>query len=151
MRGFRSGRALARRRQHGGEIVEFALTFPLLVLLLAGFLELGIALSDASVFADASRAAAREAIRGDAQCAAGARTAADNVLATAVNLWSGGTTYTCAACTIPNDCNTRAAGQGLTVTVSLPYQLRILPNLPDWAGGNSVTISRSTTMRMMPN
>ena len=85
-----------QRCQRGAETVEFTFSALLLLLLLAVFVEVGIAVSDASVFADASRAGARQATVGGTD--AEIRAAADGVLTSAIELWSASPQpYSCTA------------------------------------------------------
>lgn len=137
------------RKQFGGEAVEFAFTLPFLLLLLGGFVEFGIFLADGAVFADASRTAAREAIScGDTVevCNDRARNAADDVLASGIRMWSSETPYDCGGgvCEIVRE-GAGDPGDAVTVTVTLPYQFRLLPRF------GTVQVSGSTQMRMLPN
>lgn len=137
------------RKQFGGETVEFAFTLPFLLLLLGGFVEFGIFLADGAVFADASRAAAREAIScGDtvAACDQRAQDAADDVLASGIRMWSSGTPYVCGGggCDIDRE-GASDPGDTVTVTVTLPYQFRLLPRF------GTVQVSGWTQMRMLPH
>lgn len=69
--------------QRGSSVVEFALTLPVMVLLFAGFLELGIGFSNKAVITDASRAAVREIVRGGSNSVA--TDAANAVLKSAIS------------------------------------------------------------------
>ncbi|MBK1719251.1 TadE family protein [Thiocystis violacea] len=52
-----------RSRQHGGEIVEFAISLPFILLLFFGVVEMSVGFFDQAILTNASRAAARELIR----------------------------------------------------------------------------------------
>jgi Flp pilus assembly protein TadG len=150
--------------QRGGETVEFALfTVPLLVLLFAIFLEFGFAFADKAVITDASRAAAREAIRGGSY--ATAKEAANNVLQSAAT-WGSDLPYQCpdepnacsdeynVCCDIPTGA---VEGELITVTLAFPFKFRILtplsnmailPFLPDLTG---IQLSAQTVMGTQPH
>jgi len=135
-------------RQRGAETVEFAITLPVILILFFAFVEFGIAFCDQAVIANASRAAAREAIKGANVPDKTVYDAADAVLASLSN-WSGGGTYACdtASCPIvPADRSSTAPGQEVRVTITFPFQDSLLSNfvtLPN--------LSASTVMRMLPD
>jgi hypothetical protein len=52
-----------RSRQWGGEVVEFAISLPVILLLFFGIVEMAVGFFDQAILTNASRAAAREAIR----------------------------------------------------------------------------------------
>lgn len=158
-------RAGSPKRQRGGESIEFALfTLPVLVLVLVTFVEFGFAFADRGVIVDASRAAAREAINGSTNaeiCAA-----AEQVLQSA-GAWGSNSRYSCQgacgngfACDIdPSDpFTTTVPGDPITITLTFPFQFRILPPLseirilsflPDLT---NVSLSGETVMRRIePN
>jgi Flp pilus assembly protein TadG len=126
-------RGISPRTQRGGETVEFALfTLPVLVLIFVTFVEFGFGFADKAVIVDASRAAAREAIKGATNteiCAA-----ADQVLASA-GTWGTDAPYSCqgscgSACQIDRSAGTDP-GDPIDVTLTFPFQFRILPPLSE--------------------
>ncbi len=72
------------RHQTGAEIVEFMVTLPLILIVLAVIVDFGVALSDQAILSNSVRAAAREVIQGasDAQ----AQQAADNITSSLLSL-----------------------------------------------------------------
>ena len=103
----------ARRRDRGLAVVEAALLFPLLMLLLFSVIEYGWLFVRIQEIGSAAHVGARTAARSDAT--AGVVTAAvDGVLADA---GITGATVTLS----PSDPQTAAPGQMVTVTINLPY------------------------------
>jgi hypothetical protein len=139
-------RASPLKHQHGADIVEFALTLPMMLLLFVIFVEFGVAFADKAVITDASRAAAREVIRGgtDAQ----AYTAAGEVLQSVI-LWTGTGPYTCDATKCPIVRDGANPGDEISATVRVPFRFRWLPN---FVGGiANLDLSGQTVMRMLPH
>ena len=139
-----------KHKQKGGEIVELALTLPIMVLFFAGFLELGIAFSNKAVIVDASRAAARQAIRNNS---AGYWNAADEALKSVVT-WNN-SSYQCSTCTNcckinPNDPSSATQGDDITVTLEFPLAFPILGFLIPEAFKEGLTLQGRTTMKKLP-
>ncbi len=107
--------------EHGAAAVEFALLLPLLVLLLFGIVEFGLALHRHQVLATASREGARAGIRQTVPrpTAGDIQRAARNVLTQA---GVGG------AAVVAVTGAGGASGTDLSVTVETPYQFFVLPN-----------------------
>lgn len=107
--------------EHGTAAVEFALLLPLLVLLLFGIVEFGLALYRQQVLATASREGARAGIRQTVP-----RPTAGDIQRVARNvLTQAGVPG--AALVVVNGAGA-ASGTDLSVTVQTPYQFFVLPN-----------------------
>ena len=110
------------RSEHGQAAVEFALVVPVLILLLLGILQCGIAFHDYLAVTDAARAAERQAI----EARVGGVTVNDVKQAAwdaapDLNHSSLSTTVTDAS-----DPTFQQGGSQLTVTVTYPYSINIL-------------------------
>ena len=126
--------------QRGAAAVEFALLLPVLIMVLFGIIEFGVALSRQQVLATASREGARLGIRQSVP----RPTAADiQALARRVFTQAGVTGVT------PMIAVTGAGGPSgtdLTVTVSAPYQFYVMANVIPALRG-TVTLRSRTVMR----
>ena len=126
--------------QRGAAAVEFALLLPVLIMVLFGIIEFGIALSRQQVLATASREGARLGIRQSVP----RPTAADiQALARRVFTQAGVTGVT------PMIAVTGAGGPSgtdLIVTVSAPYQFYVMANVIPALRG-TVTLRSRTVMR----
>jgi Flp pilus assembly protein TadG len=125
-------RLAAARSESGQALVEFALVAPLVLLLLFGVIQFGIAFNHSISVADAARAGSRAAvIAGPANATAAARSA---VAAAAGGLdpttLSAGTTVT-------------VSGTDVTVRVAYPYSINLLGVVV-----KSGVVSSSITERM---
>lgn len=130
------------RHQRGVEIVEFLITLPFILIVLAIIFDFGVALSDRAILTNASRAAAREVIQGtgDAQAQLAAdritqsllsRTAADPLPQLAIN--RTGT----------------APGDPVSVSISHEFGFFLLPH---FIGGiTDITLTATTVMNTMPH
>jgi Flp pilus assembly pilin Flp len=122
--------AMARRDQEGAAAVEFALLLPLLVLLLFGMIEFGLAFNTRIQATNAAREAARQAVVG-------------------IDNWSdvGGLQFwqvvrqdagvgSISNCVLTTD---DVLGGTLTVSFDFPLNLRIpfMPNPPSWQTGTA--------------
>jgi Flp pilus assembly pilin Flp len=122
--------AMARRDQEGAAAVEFALLLPLLVLLLFGMIEFGLAFNTRIQATNAAREAARQAVVG-------------------IDNWSdvGGLPFwqvvrqdagvgSISNCVLTTD---DVLGGTLTVSFDFPLNLRIpfMPNPPSWQTGRA--------------
>jgi len=122
------------RREDGQAIVEFALVLPLLMGLLLGIVQFGIVFNNYETLTDAARVGARKAsvsrFVGDngASAVNAAKAAASGLdptqLGVTVHSCPPGTTWG-STCTV-DDWST--PGNEVTMTVTYPYQLKIL----DW-------------------
>jgi Flp pilus assembly pilin Flp len=121
---------MARRDQEGAAAVEFALLLPLLVLLLFGMIEFGLAFNTRIQATNAAREAARQAVVG-------------------IDNWSdvGGLPFwevvrqdagvgSITDCVLTTD---DVLGGTLTVSFDFPLNLRIpfMPNPPSWQTGKA--------------
>jgi Flp pilus assembly protein TadG len=130
------------RYQSGAEIVEFLITLPVILIIVAIIVDFGVALSDRTILTSATRAAVREVIQGasDAQ----AQQLAD---LTTPSLLS----YTPpdplpAIIVIPT-----VTEPGDTVSVSITHQFDFFL-LPHFLGGmTNIDLTATTAMRTMPN
>lgn len=106
------------RGEHGQTAVEFALVAPLLIVLLLGIIQIGLAFHNYVTLTDAARAGARKAIvaRFGCQCKTDAETAVRNSAAD-LNQTSLHVDVT------PTALN--AAGSTVTVTATYPYRIDI--------------------------
>jgi Flp pilus assembly protein TadG len=127
--------------QRGAEIVEFLITLPVVLILLAIVFDFGIAFSEQTILNHATRAAAREVIRGgsddEAQQAADqvtqsllSRDPADPLPAVTVNRFG----------TDPGDTAT------ITIGYNYPYFL-----LPAFIGLSDINLSATTVMNIISN
>jgi Flp pilus assembly pilin Flp len=122
--------AMARRDQEGAAAVEFALLLPLLVLLLFGMIEFGLAFNTRIQATNAAREAARQAVVG-------------------IDNWSdlGGLPFwqvvrqdagvgSISNCVLTTD---NVLGGTLTVSFDFPLNLRIpfMPSPPSWQTGRA--------------
>jgi Flp pilus assembly protein TadG len=134
------------KRQCGAEMVEFAIALPLMMLLFAGVVDFGLAFADKAVITDASRAAAREAIRGGAD--EEAREKADAVLAS-VKRWGAEGLYTCDPTRCPITRAGTSPGDVVTVNVKVPFQPLLLHWLLPEPIFKRFDLSGTTAMRML--
>ena len=106
-----------RESEHGQAMVEFALVLPVLLLVLLGIVQFGIAYSHSLTLTDAVRAGAREA--------AVSRTAADPTAAAtqAVRGAASDLDTSKVDVTVSSDW---APGDGVTVSATYPYSISIL-------------------------
>ena len=108
--------------EHGQTIVEFALVAPLLLVLILGILQGGIAFNHFLVVTDAARAGSREAIVARvsnisiAQIQQAALNAAGDLNQSKVNV----------TVSDPSDPTLQTAGSTVTVTVTYPYSINLL-------------------------
>lgn len=123
-------------REHGAAAVEFALLLPLLVLLLFGIVEFGLALHRHQVLATASREGARAGIRQTVPrpTVGEIERAARNVLTQAGVAGAVVVAVTGAG---------GASGTDLSVMVETPYQFFVLPNTVPGLRGPVILRSRT--------
>lgn len=135
-----------RRSQKGAEFVEFALSLPLLLLVVLGIIDFGLMFQQYLVITNAAREAARVAVLpgytgADAQARANAYISAA--------LITGGNAATVNAPTY----GTQAAGsscyQTVNVTVTYPHNFLFLSGIGTYFGASfgTKTLSASATMR----
>lgn len=132
-----SNRTSCRRFRRGVATVEFALTVPILFLVVFGLVEIGRGLMVEQLLSNAARDGARSAILGGA-------TVAD--VETEVNSYLSGSEVTGTTITVtPNPLTAAQGGDPVTVSVSVPYSsISWLPT-PRYLSG--IVLESSVTMR----
>ncbi len=130
-----------RGRRPGQALVEFAVTLPLLLLLVLGVVEFSRAFQLYGAITDAARQGARTAVVADPTITA------DSVRMV-VN-WALNTAGFDSANATKSLVGFRSGrGESTTVTVSYPYELRIIRGLMRWTDAEArITIRGRTTMR----
>lgn len=131
-----------RRDQKGAEIVEFLVTLPVVLIVLAMIFDFGVAFSDQSILTQATRAAARQVIRGATD--AEAQQAADQVTLSILSR--------APADPLPTLSVTRTGvtpGDPATISIVHNYGFFLLPGF--LAGITNINLSARTVMNMMPN
>lgn len=143
--------------EHGASAVEFALTLPLLIILIFGIIEFSVLLFDKAVVTNASREGARFGVvyatdgesytpMTDAEIKAVVKNYANNYL---INI--GGTTKQLADGDIVIAPETRESGDDLSVVVNFTYDFLVFPDLTTVLGGSfdgTKTVTGQTIMRM---
>ena len=140
----RRRRGRGRPRQRGQSLVEFALVFPLFILLLAGMIDFGLGLYSYMTINNATRDAAR---LGATMCTANPCAAA--VSARAVNAASGlAIEAPVIACTKPDNSSVNCASgtvkPGDNVTVTITYNYKMI-----WPLGFGTVIPMTSSMKML--
>jgi len=132
--------------ERGQALAEFALVLPLVLLFIAGIVEMGRAWNIKQAVTDAAREGARYTVVQDPVVAD-----ADAVKSKIMERLALASIET-ADITIEPSAGWRMTGQAMTVTVSTQFQMGLIGALLDWAGAPSVvTISTNATMRNEPN
>lgn len=133
-----------RRSERGQALAEFALVLPLVLLFIAGIVELGRAWNIKQVVTDAAREGARYTVVQDASVDA------DDVEAKIMERLALSSIET-ATIDIDPIADWRVGGQPMTVTVATPFKMGLVGALLKWTGAPSVvTISTQATMRNEP-
>ena len=134
-------------RQRGAEIVEFIITLPVVLIVLAIIFDFGAALSDQAILTTATRASAIEVIRGATD--AEAQQAADRVTQHLLSLETGDPLPTVNV--VPDELTRAGADPGnqITVTINHVYNYYLIPAF--LAGFASLNLSATTVMNMLPN
>ena len=129
----------SRGKRLGAAAVEFAIVAPLFFLLVFGMIEFGRMVMIQQVLTNASREGARKAVLDGSTS-----TAVKSAVVTYMS--NGGVTISTSNVTInPTDPSSAAAGNPVTVTISVPFsQVSWLPS-PMFLGGRQMTAS--TVMR----
>ena len=144
----RGRRGMGQDGRRGQSLVEFALVFPLFILLLAGMIDFGIGLYSYMTINNAARDAAR---LGSTMCSANPCTGA--VAARAVNASSGLGVTTTITCNKVNpdgskgaavNCASGTAGKGDQVTVQVDYSYRMV-----WPLGFGTQIPMTASMTLL--
>ncbi|MEH6824767.1 MAG: TadE family protein [Motiliproteus sp.] len=131
-----------RRAQNGAEIVEFLVTLPVVLIVLAMIFDFGVAFSDQSILTQATRAAARQVIRGATD--AEAQQAADQVTLSILSRAPSDPLPT-----ISVNRTGVAPGDPATISIVHNYGFFLLPSF--LAGITNINLSARTVMNMMPN
>jgi Flp pilus assembly protein TadG len=134
--------------QRGAQLVEFALVLPVLLLVLAGILDMGFMFKDFQVVTNAAREGARmAALPGWSTSLVTARV---NSYLAAGGL-QGSATTTIANVTLVTDVVSGRTINGIRVTVEFPHNYLILGPISQLVSGaamaNSVTLRAVATMR----
>jgi Flp pilus assembly protein TadG len=147
----RLGRAARNRR--GQALAEFALVLPLVLLFIAGIIEMGRAWNIKQAVTDAAREGARYTVVKDAAIPdlAAVQAKVEERLALA-SIEESDIVFSSAdpTCAVVADCfhNDFGYGKEMTVSVSTQFQMGLIGALLGWAGAPSVvTISTNATMR----
>ena len=132
-----------KRNERGSELIEMALCFPLLLMVVLGIVDFGFLFQRYEVVTNAAREGARVAVlpgystadiqsRVDSYATAGGLPIAPTVGVTDSSITAGATTW-----------------PAKTVTVSYPHQYMFLGGIAAWFGGSftSVTVTAASTMR----
>jgi Flp pilus assembly protein TadG len=132
------------RNERGQALAEFALVLPLVLLFIAGIVEMGRAWNIKQVVTDAAREGARYTVVQDPTVDSNA------VKAKIMERLALGSIET-ADITIAPSADWRVGGQAMTVTVATQFQMGLIGALLSWAGAPSVvTIGTEATMRNEP-
>ena len=140
-----------RRGERGQALAEFALVLPLVLLFIAGIIEMGRAWNIKQAVTDAAREGARyTVVKDDEEVTTLAQVQAkvEERLALA-SIEESTIVFSSAdpACAVVADCF-RKEGKEMTVSVATQFQMGLIGALLSWAGAPSVvTISTDATMR----
>lgn len=135
------------RSDTGAELIEFALVFPLLLLVVLGIVDFGLVFQQYEVLTNAAREGARIAVLPN-YSAADAQARVDQYIAAGMLSMGGSVTTvvgTPTKVTIGTNCMTT-----ITVTVSYPHQYLFLGGIASYFGASfgTKTLNASSTMRM---
>ena len=118
-----SGSAKSLYVQRGAELVEFILTLPLILAVAFIMIEFAVALTDQAVLTSASRAAARQAIRGGDPDAAAAA-----VFPSLISWSEASSTAPIVTVSRASGCSTAPdPGCAITVTITYDFDFLLLP------------------------
>jgi Flp pilus assembly protein TadG len=127
--------------QAGAEIIEFLVTLPVILIVLAIVFDFGVAFSDQTILTNATRAAVREVVQGasDAQ----AQQAVDMITPSLLSLSPTDPLPTAIV-------NRSGANPGDTVSVSITHEYDFFL-LPHFLGTiTDINLTATSVMRMMP-
>ncbi len=117
MKFFRGRPTTGRNRSRGQAMVEFALVFPLFILLLAGMIDFGMGLYSYMTIINAARDGAR---LGATNCH---ETACSGPVSSRVRAAASGLNPTVGVACSTGDCTTATTGDSVTVTASYTYHM----------------------------
>jgi Flp pilus assembly protein TadG len=128
--------------QTGAETVEFLVTLPVVLLVLAIIFDFGVAFSDQTILANATRAAAREVIQGgsDAQ----AQQAADQITPSLMSRLA-----TDPLPTVSVNRTGLNPGDPANISISHQFGFFLLPSFLSEV--TNIQLTATTVMRMLPN
>ena len=135
---------ILRKNNKGSAAVEFAITLPLLLLILFGIIEFSVAFFDKAVITNASREGARVGILFSPT------PATDNDITNIVNSYISNNLINFKSSVTATTTVTRTGyntGDTITVTVSYPYNYLVLPGFVS-SLTSTVTLTAATVMRM---
>ena len=140
----RGGRRLGRRRNEGQSLVEFALVFPIFILLLAGIIDFGLGLYSYNTIINAAREGARLGVTNCTATNCAAAVQARTVANSNGLLAGGNVTVSCAtAAGAAEACTASKAGDSVNVQVN--YQYRMIWPL---TFGTQIPMGSSLTMML---
>jgi Flp pilus assembly protein TadG len=137
-----------RRSERGQALAEFALVLPLVLLFIAGIVEMGRAWNIKQAVTDAAREGARYSVVDDPDVTTMAQVQAkiEERLALA-GVEQSDIVFSSADCASVAAC-WRQSQKEMTVSVSTQFRMALIGTLLGWAGGpTNVTISTNATMR----
>jgi Flp pilus assembly protein TadG len=138
-------RGAGRSRERGQALAEFALVLPLVVLFIAGIVEMGRAWNIKQVVTDAAREGARYTVVQDLAVDA------DAVEAKIMERLALAHIET-AEISIDPIANWRVSGMPMTITVTTQFRMALIKGLLGWAGvPSTVPISTQAIMRNEPS
>jgi Flp pilus assembly protein TadG len=136
------------RNERGQALAEFALVLPLVLLFIAGVVEMGRAWNIKQAVTDAAREGARYSVVDDDEVTTMAEVEAkiEERLALA-GVDSSDIVFSSGDCAAVADC-WRQSQKEMTVSVSTQFKMALIGTLLGWAGApTAVTISTDATMR----
>ena len=141
-----------RRNERGQALAEFALVLPLVLLFIAGIIEMGRAWNIKQAVTDAAREGARYTVVMDPTMSLAQVQAKIEERLALASIESSDIAVTSAdpTCSPVSACfhNEFGYGKEMTVSVSTQFQMGLIGSLLSWAGAPSVvTIATTATMR----
>lgn len=142
----RSGLGRARRfNERGQALAEFALVLPLVLLFIAGIVEMGRAWNIKQVVTDAAREGARYAVVQD-------MAVDSNVVKAKIMERLALAHVETADISISPSADWRVSGMPMTITVTTQFRMALIKGLLGWAGvPSTVPISTQAIMRNEPS
>ena len=138
-------RGAGRSGERGQALAEFALVLPLVLLFIAGIVEMGRAWNIKQVVTDAAREGARYTVVQD-------MSVDSNVVKAKIMERLALAHIETAEITIDPSAAWRQSGQAMTVTVSTQFRMALIKALLGWAGvPSTVPISTQAIMRNEPS
>lgn len=137
------------RSESGAELVEFAITFPLLLFVVLGILDFGMMFQQYEVLTNAAREGARIAVLPDYQTNLQTNVQTRVTQYVSASFLSGGGSVTVAPVTTSNVSIGTNCMTTVTVTVTYPHQFIFLGGIGKYFGSTfgTKTLNASSTMR----